>query len=64
MCQECVNLQHIDENGDDICSNTDEETTDESDLSAEEQCIEDEIITDNEIITEDLPLLDTCYDIV
>ena len=64
LCQECVNLQQIDENGDDICSNTDEETTDESDLSAEEQCIEDEIITDNEIITEDLPLLDTCYDIV
>ena len=39
VCQECVNLQtYIGENcDDDICSNTDEETTNGSCLTAEEQ---------------------------
>ena len=66
LCQECINLEaHINENGDDdMCSNTDEETTDGSDLSAEEECVEEEIVSDSEIITEDLPLFNTCYDIV
>lgn len=35
-----------------------------SDLSAEEQCVVEEIVSDNEILIEDLPLFDICYDIV
>ena len=62
LCQGCVNL-NIEENGEnnenDLCSTTEgEDTTDESDLSNEEEYIEEEIIT------EDLPVFDTCYDIV
>ena len=67
LCQECVNLQadiNIERNSDnnDLCSTTEDEDTtdksDESDLSSEGQCIEEEIIT------EDLPVFDTYYDIV
>ena len=61
MCQGCVNLNLIEENGEnnenDLCSTTEgEDTTDESSLSIEEYI--------EEIITEDLPVFDTSYDIV
>lgn len=64
LCQECANLQadtNIEDNGDNnLCSSNteDEDTTDESDLSNEEQYIEEEIIT------EDLSVIDTSYDLV
>ena len=59
LCQGCVNL-NIEENDNenDLCSTTEgEDTTDESDLSNEEEYIEEEIIT------EDLPVFDTCYEV-
>ena len=56
LCQGCVENGENNEN--DLCSTTEgEDTTDESSLSIEEY-------TEEEIITEDQPVFDTCYDIV